>query len=89
MRSLVPGSSQSVTILLGRATVAWTVWMIGRQRWGRGGTSEGGVRVSQADVEAHVNMSLGGCEVQGGSAPHAPHCHELPQGGREEVHGCF
>ena len=44
--------------------------------------------MAKTDVETHVNMSMGGGEVQRGGAPHVPHCHELTQGGRDEVHGC-
>ena len=43
--------------------------------------------MAEAEVGEHIQEAPGGGEVHGGVAAHAPHRHELPQGGLEGVDG--
>ena len=43
--------------------------------------------MAEAEVGEHIQEAPGGGEVHGGAAAHAPHRHELPQGGLEGVNG--
>ena len=84
------GSTLAATLLLCRATVAWSVRSrfgrrAGGRRGGRRGEGEGGAWLTKAAGEGHVDMAATGGEGKRGITTKGPYGHKLLEGGHEKL----